>query len=385
MNAPIRHLTDIGSSEVFRLWSEQQLQLAVETGGKKGCSAKSAANCMCIWESWVQWLAGQEDPVLTPAAQRWAVALQAHVQAFLDGPAPKQSTRKAKKSSELANFSQQRYWRVLRDVYAHAIALGARLDNPALDLPKTPSIERGSRKPQVMPPFVLQLLRDGHQLRELVPQGRVAWLTARDRAAIAVLATCGITASELGGLKGADLRGLSESGRRQPTLPGQPRPAVKLDVAGRTLEVPSSAVPLLQDWLDFRQHVLDRQRREAVRLARRSRTEPAPAAMTSDEHQPLFLSRETSTGAHANLDPASLYKIVKRCLRRAYARPEIAGMLEPGSYTAAGPAIIRNTVIKGWIEQARRRPGCRNGRIDRATGLHIAQRTPLTGVGRVGP
>lgn len=348
MNAPIRHLTDIGPSEIFRLWSEQQLQLAVETGGKKGCSAKSAANCMCIWESWVQWLDGQEDPVLTTAAQRWAVARQAHVQAFLDGPAPKQSTRKAKKSSELANFSQQRYWRVLRDVYAHANSLFVRPDNPALDLPSTPSIERGSRKPQVMPPFVLQLLRDADQLRELVPQGRVAWLTARDRAAIALLAACGITASELGGLKGANLWGLSDSERRQAPLPGQPRPPVKLDV-GRTLDVPSSAVPLLQDWLDFRQHVLEQQRQEAVRLARRSRAEPTQAALIREEQQPLFLSRETSAGAHTSLDPASLYKIVKRCLRRAYERPHIAGTLEPNAYTAAGPAIIRNTVIKNWI------------------------------------
>jgi len=349
MNAPLRHLTDIGSSEIFRLWSEHQLQLAVETDGKKGCCAKSAANCMCIWESWVQWLDGQEDPVLTQAAQRWAVARRGHVQAFLDGPAPKQSTRKAKKADQLANFSQQRYWRVLRDVYVHAISLGVRLDNPAVGLPSTPSIQRRSRKPQVMPPFVLQLLRDAQQLRELVPQGRVAWLVARDRAAIALLATCGITASELGGLKGADLRGLSDSERRQPPLPGQPRSVVKLDVAGRTLEVPSSAVPFLQDWLDFRQHVLEQQRQEAVRLARRSRTEPSPAALTKEEQQPLFLSRETSAAAHASLDPASLYKIVKRCLRRAYERPEIAGMLEPGAYTAAGPAIIRNTVIKDWI------------------------------------
>lgn len=347
MNAPIRHLTDIGSSEVFRLWSEQQLQLAADTGGKQGCSAKSAANCMCIWESWVQWLDGQEDPILTPAAQRWSVARRGHVQAFLDGPAPKQSTRKPKKSDEMANFSQQRYWRVLRDVYAHAIALGARQDNPALDLPSTPSIERRSRRPQVLPPFVLQLIRNEQQLRDLVPESRVAWLVARDRAAIAVLATCGITASELGDLRGVDLRGLSEQERRQATLPGQPRPSVKLDVAGRTLEVPSWAVPLLREWLECRQHVLDRQRREAARLAR---SEPAPAAITSDEHQPLFLSRESSAGAHANLDPASLYKIVKRCLRRAYERPEIARMLQPGAYIAAGPAIIRNTVIKDWID-----------------------------------
>ncbi len=350
MNAPLRHLTVIGPSEVFRLWTEQQLQLAAESNGKKGCSAKSAANCMCIWESWIQWLAGQEDPVLTPAAQRWAVARPAHVDAFLKGPAPKQSTRKAKTPGAMANFSKQRYWRVLRDVYAQAIALGARHDNPALGLPSTPSIERSARKPQVMPPFVLQLLRDEKHLRELVPQGRVAWLGARDRAAIALLAACGITASELGGLNGTALRGLSEVDRRQATLPGQPRPAVKLDVAGRSLEVPWSAVPVLQDWLDIRQHVLEQQRQEAVRLARRERTEPAPAALTREEEQPLFLSRETSSGVHASLDPASLYKIVQRCLRRAYERPEIAGMLEPGSYTAAGPAIIRNTVIKHWVD-----------------------------------
>lgn len=251
----------------------------------------------------------------------------------------------------MANFSQQRYWRVLPDVYAVAIAVGARQDNPALDLPSTPSIKRGSRKPQVMPPFVLQLLRDAHQLRELVPQGRVGWLTARDRAAIAVLASCGVTASELGGLKGADLRGLSDLERRQATLADQQRPSVKLDAPGRTLEVPQWAVPLLEDWLDFRQDVLERQRKEAVHVARSSRTEPAPAAQTGEDHQPLFLSHETGAGVHASLEPASLYKIVQRCLRRAYERPEIAGMLEPGSYTAAGPAIIRNSVIKDWIER----------------------------------
>lgn len=350
MNAPLLHLTDIPSSEVFRLWTVEQLELAKATNGKKGCNAKSAANCMSIWESWIQWLASQEDPVLTPAAQRWAVARPAHVDAFLKGPAPKQSTRKAKKSDELANFSQQRYWRVLRDVYAHAIELGARRDNPALDLPSTPSIQRASRKPQVMPPFILQLLRDEQHLRELVPLGRVAWLGARDRAAIALLAACGITASELGGLTGTALLGMSDAQRRQATLPGQAQPSVQLVVPGRTLEVPWSAVAVLQDWLDFRNHVLDRQRKAAKRLVRRERTDPAPAALTEAEQQPLFLSRETSAGAHASLDPASLYKIVQRCLRRAYERPDIKGMLRPDSYTAAGPAIIRNTVIKHWID-----------------------------------
>lgn len=350
MNAPLLQFPHVGPSEAFRLWSDLQIDLAATTNSKAGFSAETSAIYACIWESWAQWLEGQHDPVLGGAEQRWQQARQQHVQAFLDGPAPKATTRQPKDTSHMADFSRQRYWRVLRDVYAHSVALGLRKDNPALGLPSTPQIARRSRQPQVLPPFVLQLLRDPRRLRELVPQGRVAWLTARDRAAIAVLANCGVTAAEVANLKGNDLRGLLDAEHRQASIPGPPRPEVHLDVAGRSLAVPAAAIPLLLDWLDLRQRVLDQQRAAAVSQARRTGTDPAQAAVDPRDKQPLFLSREAKDGVHVGIEPASLYRVVQRCLRAAYARPEIAAMLEPDAYTAAGPAIIRNTVIKGWIE-----------------------------------
>jgi site-specific recombinase XerD len=193
-NTPLPQPHRVGPSEAFRLWSDLQIDLAATTNSKKGFSAETSVIYACIWESWVQWLDGQHDPVLDKAKQRWQEARQQHVQAFLAGPAPKATTRQPKDYSQMADFSRQRYWRVLRGVYAHSTMLGLRKDNPALGLSSTPRISRRSRESQVLPPFVLQWLRDLRQLRELVPQGRVGWLTARDRAAIAVLANCGLNA-----------------------------------------------------------------------------------------------------------------------------------------------------------------------------------------------
>ena len=108
----------------------------------------------------------------------------------------------------MANATRYRYWRVLRAVYFHAHKEGKLTrGNPTLLGAQKPGQAPDTREAQILPPRVLELLRDPDSLALLVPSKseQLSWWVSRDRAAIGLLAHCALTTAELVDLTGADL------------------------------------------------------------------------------------------------------------------------------------------------------------------------------------
>lgn len=348
MNAPLPLSAAAGPQQVFEAWARQQVQARQAGGRRAGFSQETADFYGFIWNAWCQWLAGRGDPHLADAQYRWLAVRPGDAIAFLDGPPPKNAPRPAKKTGELANFTRRTYWRVLRDVYAYAAGEGLRRDNPLVDV-EPPAIAARDRAPQCVDPQVLRTLRDPQALCGAVTGGHQPWIDERDRAAIALVAHCGITARELQALKGHDVR---LAPRSQPKLLGaEGDEASWLDVAGRSLQVPQEAVGLLHDWLDAREGVLQDLRDRAIAHARAMRAQPPVDALRPAHLQPLLIAREAPDHVPRPLTPASAHLIFSRVIKRLHEQLRERGQIDAASYQAGGPASVRNSVIKLWARE----------------------------------
>ena len=344
-----------GPQEIFERWTNIEVAKWMERDPQRpGFSPETVPVYQSIWNLWLHWLASRPAEEFRDAHWRWLWATPQHVQGFLSRPAPVNRGRQAKKEDALANFTRQRYWSVLRDVYSLAVIEGHLLQNPAEAVLNKPVVERRSRVPQILPAGVLQLLRDARVLRELLPEGS-GWWVHRDRAAVALLAHCGMSAGELIAMKGKDIRrgaGGALTAAPQELLTGFADAApVHVDVGERSVPVPDAALPLVYAWLDVRHDLLARQRERAQAAAGAVGAAADAQALLRAPQQPLFLSREAKAGVHTQLDPSSLFVLVRRCLKAAYELPRVSARLTPGGYVATGPAIIRNSVIRTWAEE----------------------------------
>lgn len=343
----------------------------------------TVATYRTIWGVWIDWLGTRQ--------RDWLQADADLVLAFLNGPSPSlQHHRAAIHPDRLANFTQQRYWRVLRAVYAQAVDAGWLGTNPVLDVDeaKRPVVLQRSRLPQLLPPTVLALLQDPQVVTACyLPKRGNAWCSLRDRAAMLVLAHCGITTSELMGLRGDDVRmgggGLwplvQAQANAQPadahaTSDSTTPPSTELwlevtrdlETVGRRLPLNAAVLHCLWPWLVERQRVL------AQRLALRTGGDgPTPAQWQRTYlEEPLFMSRQRSDaqiaadqglaghpeGAHLGLLPpmvaSNVYHLVKKGLEGLLGRTDLP-VQDPrklGISMATGAAIIRNTVLKHWLD-----------------------------------
>lgn len=351
MSHPSKQPAVVGPKAIFVTWTEEQIGRWRETNGKRGIAPDNVHVYESIWSLWVRWLDGLPELLFAGEIHRWAVANTEQVQAFLAAPhgADYQRRRAPKKADALANFTGQRYWRVLRDVYACAMALGVRQDNPALGLDRTPRIERRSREPQKLPAGVLRRLQSPTDLERWLPlKGKE--LVLRDRAALALLAHCGLTVQELTNLRGCDLRIGARTlvpGAQLKLVEESTTSMVKVDVDGRELDLPAVPLAAVLEWLPLRKQMLGEQRARLGAAAAAGADVPK-SALLDDPMQPVLLSREAPSGFHTALNPSSLYVIVQRCLRAAYAEMGVATG-KAGTYVAAGPTAIRNSLIAQWV------------------------------------
>ena len=117
-----------------------------------------------VWKGWISWLAKE--------GRHWHEATSADVRKFLAGPTPGGDGvgRNPIDKRKMANYTQQRYWRVLRGVYALAFPLDASRNMSELDDKDRPKVQARSRTSQVLPPGVLQALQDPQRLAALVPR-----------------------------------------------------------------------------------------------------------------------------------------------------------------------------------------------------------------------
>ena len=124
---------------VFDAWAHR-----MRASGELG--TVTVATYRTIWGVWLDWLGTRQ--------RDWLSADADLVLVFLNGPSPSlHHHRAAIRSDRLANFTQQRYWRVLRAVYAQAVESGWLAANPVLDVEeaKRPVVLQRSRLPQLLP------------------------------------------------------------------------------------------------------------------------------------------------------------------------------------------------------------------------------------------
>ena len=251
-------------------------------------SATSANKYRTIWCRWLDHLA--------TGGISWTHASANEVDAFLID-----LRRRADPSAQASPVSRRRYWRILMDVYAHAVQEGWLLFNPALDAGEVPRSERMSAL--VMPPALLQRARD------LIDQAcpGVSWRDARDRAQLALLLDVGLTTTELVEL------------RVDQVLAVHRQPAAVLRVDGkrgpqsRDLALSPWAQRYLQAWL----------------VARKAQAPKVPQC---------FVSQRTPY----SLKPWAVFQLAAR----------LAGLVEQETGVELGhkgPGLFRTAVIAAWL------------------------------------
>lgn len=329
----------------FEAWTQQEMSDAASGAPRPDRTRRftftpaTAKVYRTIWKGWIAWL--------TVQGLRWDQATSAEVRRFLNGPTPgpEGAGRNPIHKGKMANYTQQRYWRVLRGVYALQYRGDPRRDLSDLDAKDRPHVEARSRTSQVLPPRVLLALQDPLELARLLPRESPShWWVARDRAALAVLAHCALTTSELIDLQASDLRvgkSILQPGfdHQQSIAALEKPPGPRIDVAqgmARSLPLPPPALASVIPWLEERNALL----RERHGLAAGS----AEAAA-----HPLFLSRQTEDGKLASMESTSIYQMVRRCLTAALRDPGVKAAVDPEVKLALGAAIVRNSVLQRWL------------------------------------
>jgi integrase len=319
-------------------------------------SQRSADKYRPLWLAWRSWLLLRQWD--------WRQVTGALIEEFLQGAAPGQGgRRRALSTDRMSSYTRQRYWRLLRGVYATAVRDGLLPCSPVLEVAQKlrPRITLRDRQSQVLEPLLFARLREPQVLRNIIAiKTEADWWHARDRAMLALLVDAGITTAELIGLQGRALKRLDR-------CPLDPQLAVWLtdqapplflelmdsdDSVGRSLQLDARYTPLLMAWLRQRQVLL------AERVG--GRDEAGVVAVEQFHAQcqqaPLFMARRAraSNSELPAMEAVTVYHTVSQALRKLRsslgASATLAGVVASEPYVAKGPAVIRNSVLKHWLD-----------------------------------
>lgn len=328
----------------FDYWAETQMRLGE-------LNDQSISKYRPLWSAWAGWTLIQ--------GLKWDGVTSDDIARFLQGPAPGQNRRRhALNEQKMSGYTRQRYWRLLCGVYAEASRRALVATNVALDLPEDlrPKVSERDRQSQILEPGVFaRLTHPAAILSAIKTQSAQDWWHVRDRAIMAVLVETGITASELIALRGMDAR---DPNKATPLQTSQPSllPATPIggwiDVMettttiGRSIPMRPSMATLLQDWMRIRARLLEERAAKLTRLSERSSFMQEHAGQG-----PLFITRRARGGAglFPPMDQTAIYHTVKSCLN--HIREDMQEVLsEDSAYVAKGPAVIRNSVIRHWLD-----------------------------------
>ena len=346
---PMSNTTQVTEAEqAFDAWADHQIKLGE-------LSVESAADYKYLWMAYVGWCVAQDSA--------WCEVQSADILRFLAGPSPGTGTgrRRALNPHRMSHYTRQRYWRLLFGVYTHAHKTQRIAHNPAMDVDQDerPSIGASDRQSQVLEPFVFDKLAQPAVIKRLfTAKSPDNWWHARDCAILAVLVDTGITVSELITLRGMDLvssaqgRGPLKASPQQDLFSQALEPACVMDImetttnVGRTLAIHSDYAPLVRDWLEWRQRLLNERSAAAAALSQR-----AGFMAMHGAQGPLFFARRARTGGDLfpAMAPGSVYHCVSQALTTLRELENLAPA--PDSYVASGAAVIRNTVIRRWIDE----------------------------------
>ena len=320
-------------------------------------SQPSVDKYRALWLAWRGWLLLR--------GVDWDRVTGVLVEEFLQGSAPGQGGRRpAINTHRMSSYTRQRYWRLLRGVYARAAQEGKVPSSPLLEVPeqRRPTISSRDRLSQVLEPQLFERLQVPKTIESIITVKTAAdWWHRRDRAMLALLVETGVTTSELIALRGKDLKrvdrvalevGVASSASDNPI-------SLQLDVldapgsVGRTLRISDRYSYLLLEWLGFRRVLLSEWTTRVAEME-----EGASVKAGHGDESPLFLARRARIGGDElpALEAVTVYYAVSKALNklRSQVLPPMTapsvGVVPDAPHVAKGPAVIRNSVIRAWLD-----------------------------------
>ncbi|MEO7159472.1 MAG: hypothetical protein ABIX00_02985 [Polaromonas sp.] len=300
---------------VFKAWA---LERAAQRKG--GLSPRSLASYHSLWTGWTEYL-------LSTRSLPWNEASSPAVRAYLEALNPRAQARGL---LHVSTVTQRRYYRVLKKIYAFALAQEWLAENP---------VDAGASvsPTEQMDSLVFHAIDWDALLQALPPPmdppPELPWLEVRDQAILRLMMQSALTVAELAGLDIGDVlhprlgsaHGVAELWPAQQGAPGSAEPAVMLELSGaraaqgRRITLPEEASIALLAWLTVR----------------------ATLPLPQDAATPLFVSRKKA----GRLTPRALFHLANRHVSNTL------GPRYPNTVLAhAGPMTLRNSCIVRWLD-----------------------------------
>ena len=311
----------------------------------KPMGAAGLSQAGLVWRHWVAFCAVHSID--------WQAARSADIARFCEHISPRSKSRKT------SPVTRRRYWRVLRDLYAHALQSSQVAVNPAegaqpLATERVPSLALS------LPMWTA--LHEG--LYEGFPGGD-DFKVRRNHLALLLMMGAALTVREIIGLS----LDCAEICTRLPGGPAEADPLYDLRVrkAGggheRTLQLDGPTSQALHAWLEVRPIGLPA-------------LHPGSRLVVGDR-----IGRSIAPNGLYNICQAHL----ARCLteKGLMAAPMPHAVLDPGALAHMGPNTLRNTCIAMWLnagvplQEVQRRCGFKDASVMSRLGAHLLSPFPL--------
>ena len=325
----------------FASWQAARLARA----DLKPMGAAGLQQAALVWRHWLAFC--------TAHGVAWDAARSLDITRFCEAIGPRSSLKKT------SPVTRRRYWRVLRDLYAHALELGLVEVNPA-EGAQPPATERVPSLALSLPMWAA--LHGG--LYEGFPGGD-DYKARRNRLALMLMMRAALTVREIIGLS----MDCAEPCADAHGSPAGPAPFYLLRVrkAGggheRELQLDSETSRALHDWLE-------------VRSVGLPSLHPGSRLLVGDR-----IGRAIAPNGLYNICQAHL----ARCLMEQglLAVPSPTATPDPGTLAHMGPNTLRNTCIAGWfnagvpLQEIQRRCGFKDASVMSRLGAHLRNAFPL--------
>ena len=197
---------------------------------RKPMGASGLAQAEFVWRKWLDFCACR--------GIAWEAAGPLDVQAFAGAVSP----RKLDSAAGVSPVTLKRYWRILNDVYAHAVLNRTLADNPCSDVRPAISEKTSSL---ALPPHLWALLQEG------LPGG-FQFKARRNRLVLLLMMRCALTVTEI-----LDLTlGCAQADAGTPGQVDGPTYTLQLSgsrpLQARCLVLDALTGAALHDWLELR-------------------------------------------------------------------------------------------------------------------------------------
>lgn len=354
-------MTDVTAMDpavFFKSWQQSRL----DNKELKPMGAAGLQQAALIWRQWLAFCAGH--------AMAWDAAHSADIARFCQAIGPRS---KLKKTSPV---TLRRYWRVLHDMYAHALASGVVVVNPATDA-KPPDTER---VPSLALPTHMWIA-----LHEGLPMGN-AFKDLRNRLALLLMMGAALTVREIIGLTLASAQPYLDSPEEQSAL---------LENAGLPLLPPESAH---DQQAELGPLYSLRVRKPGARHERVLLLDPRTSRALHnwlqvrqigmphiDSDSRLIVGDKVGKA----IAPNGLYNICQAHLMHCLvhegftSKPAPNTVIDPGGIQHMGPNTLRNTCIAMWfnsgvpLAEIQRRCGFKDASVMSRLGAHLLNPFPV--------